>query len=207
MFLTSLILMGVPNKTWLCRFKTLFRRNTIFRRLLPTQYGNGIDSPRPATDGGELLNPRNISLSIVGDDGPNSTDITLLVMSFGQFVTHDITYSEDFNFEFFISSRTSLWTHCKRTYISIGSERSRVAVFNNMIEQGLVEEPVFPSGLAGILMPPRAEKLHLVDQTQIATLAKLLGFLLPEKLISNSKLMACRFPMKLRVPFVKADVK
>ncbi|KZS03138.1 Uncharacterized protein APZ42_034215 [Daphnia magna] len=87
MFLTSLILMGVPNKTWLCRFKTLFRRNTIFRRLLPTQYGNGIDSPRPATDGGELLNPRNISLSIVGDDGPNSTDITVIVMSFGQFVT------------------------------------------------------------------------------------------------------------------------
>ncbi|XP_032796762.2 peroxidase [Daphnia magna] len=75
------------------------RRNTIFRRLLPAQYGNGIDSPRPTTDGGELLNPRNISLSIVGDDGPNSTDITLLVMSFGQFVTHDITYSEDFTFE------------------------------------------------------------------------------------------------------------
>ncbi|KAI9553143.1 hypothetical protein GHT06_021036 [Daphnia sinensis] len=75
------------------------RRNTIFRRLLPAQYGNGIDSPRPATDGGELLNPRNISLTIVGDDGPNSTDITLLVMSFGQFVTHDITYSEDFTFE------------------------------------------------------------------------------------------------------------
>ncbi|KZS03139.1 Uncharacterized protein APZ42_034217 [Daphnia magna] len=76
-----------------------------------------------------------------------------------------------------------------------------------MIEQGLIEEPVFPSGLAGILMPPRAEKLYLVDQTQIATPARLVGFLLPEKLIGNSKLMACRFPMKLRVSFVKADVK
>ncbi|KZR95739.1 putative Lysosomal aspartic Protease, partial [Daphnia magna] len=58
-------------------------------------------------------------------------------------------------------------------------------VFNNMIEQGLVEEPVFTSGLAGILMPPRAEKLHLVDQTQIATLARLVGFLLPSQTVPS----------------------
>jgi peroxidase len=51
-----------------------------------------------ARDGGELLNPRSISLEIIGDDGPNSTDVTLLVMSFGQFVTHDITMSQDFTF-------------------------------------------------------------------------------------------------------------
>ncbi|XP_032796761.2 peroxidase [Daphnia magna] len=75
------------------------RRNTIYRRLLPAQYGNGIDSPRPATDGGELFNPRNISLAIIGDDGPTSTDITLLITSFGQFITHDITNSDDFTFE------------------------------------------------------------------------------------------------------------
>ncbi|KAI9553142.1 hypothetical protein GHT06_021035 [Daphnia sinensis] len=75
------------------------RRNTVYRRLLPAQYGNGIDSPRLATDGGELLNPRNVSLAIIGDDGPNSTDITLLITSFGQFITHDITNSEDFTFE------------------------------------------------------------------------------------------------------------
>jgi peroxidase len=51
-----------------------------------------------ARDGEELLNPRSISLEIIGDDSPNSTDVTLLVMSFGQFVTHDITMSQDFTF-------------------------------------------------------------------------------------------------------------
>lgn len=51
-----------------------------------------------AKDGGELLNPRSISLEIIGDDGPNSLGVTLLVMSFGQFVTHDITMSQDFTF-------------------------------------------------------------------------------------------------------------
>ncbi|EFX83748.1 hypothetical protein DAPPUDRAFT_47883, partial [Daphnia pulex] len=75
------------------------QQNTIFKRLLPAHYGNGIDSNRMARDGGELLNPRSISLEIIGDDGPNSTDVTLLVMSFGQFVTHDITMSQDFTFD------------------------------------------------------------------------------------------------------------
>ena len=96
------------------------QQNTIFQRLVPAQYGNGnsaslnfkfsyinliysiknkgIDSSRPASDGGELLNPRNISLGIIGDDGPETTDVTLIVMSFGQFITHDITFSEDFTF-------------------------------------------------------------------------------------------------------------
>jgi peroxidase len=58
----------------------------------------GIDSNRPASDGGELLNPRNISLGIIGDDGPNSTDVTLAMVAFGQFITHDITFSEEFSF-------------------------------------------------------------------------------------------------------------
>ena len=59
----------------------------------------GIDSPRLASNGSDLLDPRIISLIAVEttsiDEG---NDVTLSVMSFGQFITHDITFSEDFTF-------------------------------------------------------------------------------------------------------------
>ena len=59
----------------------------------------GIDSPRPASDGRELLNSRLISVKTVKLYGLDETaDVTLSVMSFGQFITHDITLSEDFTF-------------------------------------------------------------------------------------------------------------
>nr|CAH0100262.1 unnamed protein product [Daphnia galeata] len=76
------------------------QHNTIFQRLLPAHYANGIDSPRPASDGGELLNAREISNGIIRIYGlDETTNVTLAVMSFGQFITHDITLSEDFTFE------------------------------------------------------------------------------------------------------------
>lgn len=54
---------------------------------------------RPATNGEELTNPRKISLDTVRTYGLNEVaPVTLAVMSFGQFITHDITLSDDFTF-------------------------------------------------------------------------------------------------------------
>ncbi|XP_046649809.1 peroxidase-like [Daphnia pulicaria] len=76
------------------------QRDTIFQRLLPAHYGNGIDSPRLASDGSELKNAREISIDTIRIYGLDETaNVTLAVMSFGQFITHDITLSEDFTFE------------------------------------------------------------------------------------------------------------
>lgn len=54
---------------------------------------------RPATNGQPLESPRKISLDTVKTYGINEVaPITLAVMSFGQFITHDMTLNEDFTF-------------------------------------------------------------------------------------------------------------
>ena len=59
----------------------------------------GIDSLRLANDGGELPNARKVFERVVGIDGHTDPyNITLAVMSFGQFITHDIAHSEDYTY-------------------------------------------------------------------------------------------------------------
>ncbi|XP_018495360.1 peroxidase [Galendromus occidentalis] len=65
--------------------------NTPFVRFLPQVYSNGIDGLRLAKDGGDLPNPRAISNFIHRDFDEPSPMLTILVMSWGQFIDHDLT--------------------------------------------------------------------------------------------------------------------
>ena len=67
---------------------------TPMERLLPPAYEDGIWSPRVSSfDGSKLTGPRIISRSIFPDlDRPHHT-LNLMVMQFGQFLSHDFTQS------------------------------------------------------------------------------------------------------------------
>ncbi|XP_075732949.1 salivary peroxidase/catechol oxidase-like [Rhipicephalus microplus] len=65
--------------------------NTPFVRFLPPLYSDGVQGPRLAADGGELPKARAISSFIHRDfDHPNR-QLSILVMSWGQFIDHDLT--------------------------------------------------------------------------------------------------------------------
>ena len=64
---------------------------TCHRRLLPPDYADGISVPRIAYDGGKLPNAREISSILFPDIHVMDHKLTSMVMSFGQFVIHDIT--------------------------------------------------------------------------------------------------------------------
>ncbi|EEC04004.1 oxidase/peroxidase, putative [Ixodes scapularis] len=65
--------------------------NTPFVRFLPALYSDGIQGPRQAADGGQLPNARSISSFVHRDyDHPNR-QLSILVMSWGQFIDHDLT--------------------------------------------------------------------------------------------------------------------
>lgn len=67
---------------------------TPMNRLLPPAYEDGIWAPRvTGIDGSKLTSPRFISRSIFPDlDRPHHT-LNLMVMQFGQFLSHDFTQS------------------------------------------------------------------------------------------------------------------
>lgn len=62
-----------------------------FTRLLPPEYADGINEPRRAKDGGELPNPRTVSLSLSPEAQIENNYYSLMLMQFGQFVDHDLT--------------------------------------------------------------------------------------------------------------------
>ncbi|KAF7492476.1 Peroxidase, partial [Sarcoptes scabiei] len=62
-----------------------------FSRLLPPDYADGINEPRRARDGSELPNARLVSLSIAQESQPQSSQYSLMLMQFGQFVDHDLS--------------------------------------------------------------------------------------------------------------------
>ncbi|XP_069139876.1 chorion peroxidase-like isoform X2 [Argopecten irradians] len=63
------------------------------RRLLPPEYDDGIDSPRTRAENGSLLpSPRLISNTLHSSSTSwKSPSFTIMYMSFGQFLDHDIT--------------------------------------------------------------------------------------------------------------------
>jgi len=70
------------------------RSNTVFARMLPAAYEDGVSVPRTRSVTGELLpSPRTISTSIHNDLSHPHARYTLLVMQFGQFLDHDITFT------------------------------------------------------------------------------------------------------------------
>lgn len=65
---------------------------TIFARLLPSVYEDGVSRPRvSATDGSPLASPRTISTLIHPDISNLHTRYSLMVMQYAQFLDHDLT--------------------------------------------------------------------------------------------------------------------
>lgn len=58
----------------------------------------GIWSPRLSVAGSPLESPRFISTQIISDHDAPNYDATLMVMQFGQFISHDITQSIETSF-------------------------------------------------------------------------------------------------------------
>lgn len=56
----------------------------------------GIFQPRKAADGAELKSPRVVSTRFVKVPATQATDFTLSLMTWGQFITHDVTKASSF---------------------------------------------------------------------------------------------------------------
>ncbi|CAL4059485.1 unnamed protein product, partial [Meganyctiphanes norvegica] len=70
------------------------RSSTVFARMLPAGYDDGISAPRTRSVNGDTLpSPRRISTSIHNDISHLHQRYTLMVMQFGQFLDHDITFT------------------------------------------------------------------------------------------------------------------
>lgn len=87
---------GLGRETW-------GAANTPMERLLPPAYEDGIWSPRvTASDGSKLNSARTISRNLFPDiDRPHPT-LNLMVMQFGQFLSHDFTQSSSITLRKFI---------------------------------------------------------------------------------------------------------
>ncbi|EFN79179.1 peroxidase [Harpegnathos saltator] len=64
---------------------------TPFRRVLPADYADGIESPRRARSGKELPSAREVSLKVHGPSPSSNPSFTVMLAVFGQFLDHDIT--------------------------------------------------------------------------------------------------------------------
>ncbi|XP_063588513.1 uncharacterized protein LOC134765694 [Penaeus indicus] len=70
------------------------RSNTVFARMLPAGYDDGISASRTrSVTGSSLPSPRTISTTIHNDISHLHARYTLMVMQFGQFLDHDITFT------------------------------------------------------------------------------------------------------------------
>ncbi len=72
-------------------------RGTIYHRL-------GIFQPRKAADGTELKSPRVVSTRFVKVPATQATDFTLSLMTWGQFITHDVTKASSFTSGFLFAN-------------------------------------------------------------------------------------------------------
>ncbi|EFX79821.1 hypothetical protein DAPPUDRAFT_51887, partial [Daphnia pulex] len=72
------------------------KANTPFQRILPNAYADGVYEPRKAVNGTQLTSPRVISTTVIQRPTRTSDDYTLVLMTWGQFITHDMTKSSSF---------------------------------------------------------------------------------------------------------------
>lgn len=75
---------NLKNPTWGAAF-------TQFRRAMPPDYGDGVSSLRLARDGTDLPSARLVTNVVHSNQLVESRSYTVLTMSWGQFVDHDIT--------------------------------------------------------------------------------------------------------------------
>lgn len=62
-----------------------------FRRVLPPDYADGIESPRKARSGKDLPSARRVSLTVHNPSASSDPSFTVMLAVFGQFLDHDIT--------------------------------------------------------------------------------------------------------------------
>ncbi|XP_071556227.1 salivary peroxidase/catechol oxidase [Temnothorax nylanderi] len=62
-----------------------------FRRTLPPDYADGIESPRKARSGKDLPSAREVSLKVHKPSASSNPSFTVMLAVFGQFLDHDIT--------------------------------------------------------------------------------------------------------------------
>ncbi|CAK9808026.1 Peroxidasin homolog [Anthophora quadrimaculata] len=64
---------------------------TPFKRLLPPNYADGIETPRRAISGAELPSAREVSLKVHKPSPSSNPHFTVMLAVYGQFLDHDIT--------------------------------------------------------------------------------------------------------------------
>jgi hypothetical protein len=62
-------------------------------RFLPPSYGNGIESDRKSVSGNALPSPRRVSSSVHQESSAETPMLTMMVMQWGQFISHDVTFT------------------------------------------------------------------------------------------------------------------
>ncbi|ETN66033.1 oxidase/peroxidase [Anopheles darlingi] len=67
--------------------------NTPYGRLIAADYGDGVKSPRKATNGADLPSARTISNKLFSDANVLDPAYTLINMQFGQIVAHDMGFT------------------------------------------------------------------------------------------------------------------
>ena len=67
------------------------KSDTVLNRILPPKYSDGIETPRRSRFGSDLPSPRLISTRLATNFNNKDLRYTAIVMSFGQFVDHDLT--------------------------------------------------------------------------------------------------------------------
>ena len=68
---------------------------TAFRRLVPPDYADGVSAPRAAASGLELPTTRYISAMHHRDMGYHDHAVTVFLISWGQAIDHDMTFTAD----------------------------------------------------------------------------------------------------------------
>ncbi|XP_071518340.1 salivary peroxidase/catechol oxidase-like [Panulirus ornatus] len=77
--------------------KTMWgQARTPFQRISPPQYSDGLMRPRVSQSGRPLPSARLVSISTVTDVDNPSSDLTLGVMQWGQFIDHDLAHTPIF---------------------------------------------------------------------------------------------------------------
>lgn len=69
------------------------RAFTGYRRLVFPKYSDGVAEPRKSSDHKELPSARVVSVKLIKDMSKEDETLTLAVMQWGQFVTHDMAHT------------------------------------------------------------------------------------------------------------------